>query len=465
MITEDAVGTAAAVRAGEVTPAELVRAAAERIERADPALNALSWTRFEEALAEAGGELPDGPFRGVPILLKDHRCLAAGQETRFGTAALTREPRPWHSDSNIYRAIRAAGFVVLGRTTTPELATALITESDAAGVTRNPDDPAFTAGGSSGGSAAAVAAGMVPVAHATDGGGSIRVPAAACGLVGLKASRGRVSLGPDTGESWGGATTEGMLCRTVRDAAATFEVISGHFPGDPYTAPALPIPLSAALAEATPALRVGVLGALPGGAPFPDREAAALVDRIAGVLDGWGHRVAPAAPPALAAPHFGADFALLVAVDVELLARRIEAHAGLGRGELELAPRNTEHRARAAAAGSVDYLDARYRLGRWSAELARWWEREIDILVTPTLAGPLPLAGGDTGLEQRGVAMTPLTSYFNVSGQPAISLPLGRSASGLPLGIQLVAPYGREDLLVRLARDFEERGPWCPAGQ
>jgi len=459
----DAVAMADAVRSGEVSPAELVSEAIGRIEEADPALGALSWTRFDEAMDEARGQLPDGPFRGVPILLKDHRCLAAGQETRFGTGALAARPKPWDVDSNIYRAIRDAGFVVLGRTTTPELATALVTESSEGDVTRNPIDIAYTPGGSSGGSAAAVAAGMVPVAHATDGGGSIRVPAAACGLVGLKASRGRVSLGPETNESWAGATTEGMLCRTVRDAAATYDVLARHFPGDPYTAPALPMQATRARTVATAPLRIGVLRRMPDGSAFPDPAVTELVDRIAGILDGWGHQVVEARPPALAAAHFAADFALMIAVDVELLARRIEGHLGIERGTLDLADRNADNRRRAAAVSRADYLAARYRLGRWTGELAQWWERNVDILLTPTLAGPLALAGADSGigLEERSAGMAPLTSFFNVSGQPAISVPLGRSANGLPMGIQFAGPYGREDLLVQLARDFEERGPWC----
>jgi amidase len=459
----DAVALARLVASGECSPRQLAEDAIARINSREPSINAISWTRFDEALTEADGLRPTGPFAGVPILLKDHRCVAADHETRFGTKQLKDVPRPWGQDSNVYRAIRDAGFIVLGRTTTPEFATALLTESEACGTTRNPVNVLYTPGGSSGGSAAAVASGMVPVAHATDGGGSIRIPASACGLIGLKSSRGRISMGPDTHESWAGSTTEGMISRTVRDTAATFDVMARFFRGDPYCAPPLRNTAVEALKLRTPPLRIGVMKQRPEtGEVLPSGEVEAVLEAAAERLGQFGHTVVCNTPEALHSKDFADDFLLLIAADVEILARKVEAQAGLSRNTLELEERNIALRERAMTTNSADYLSARYRLGRWSSQLAQWWN-DFDVLLTPTL-GDLPAkadaCGSGLTLTERGNGMTPFTSYFNVGGQPAISLPLGISGEGLPIGIQCVAEYGHEDVLIQLARDFENEGPW-----
>lgn len=463
----DARGKAAAIRRGEVSSLELVEHAIDLIGRHNPRLNALSWECFEQAREEAavGGRNSSAPFAGVPILLKDHRALGAGEETRFGTTALAVERSPWQETSHVRRAIQDAGFVVLGRTTTPEFATALVTESVATGVTRNPVSFDHTPGGSSGGAAAAVGSGMVDVAHATDGGGSIRAPASMCGLVGFKASRGRVSLGPD-GESWAGATVEGVITRTVGDAAAATAALSRLYAGSPYAAPGR-VPAEPRTLDRP--LTIGVLATHPMGDRWPSGEVRGVLDEVAGILSDRGHDVGAGCPNALRDEDATTLYDLIVDVDVQLLARRIEIQLGRSLTTDDLAPRNLAKIASARSLKAVDYLDARYRLGHWSGRLQEWWEgaedgRSYDLLMTPTIGNLPALAGDDphddASIVQRSQEMAPMTSFANIAGLPAISLPLGRARGGLPIGIQFVARYGAEELLLELAWDFELRGPW-----
>jgi amidase len=253
----DATAQADLVRRGEASPKELAEAAIAAIEAVNPRLDAVIRTRFDEARLEADGDLPDGPFRGVPILYKDLGCMVAGEVTAFGLGPL--RDVAWPVTSYLAEQFRAAGFVPLGRTNVPEMGTTVTTEPRSFPPARNPWDPGHSAGGSSGGSAAAVAAGLAPVAHANDGGGSIRIPASECGLVGLKPTRGRVSQGPQTGEAWAGGVIDGAVTRTVRDAAGVLDVISRRMPGEPYYAPPLPRPLVQEVGADPGRLRVGVL--------------------------------------------------------------------------------------------------------------------------------------------------------------------------------------------------------------
>src|SRR5207244_2860751 len=263
----DATAQAELVRQRRVTPRELVDAAIARIERVNPKLNAVISQRFEKARAEAAApDLPDGPFRGVPFLLKDLICHSAGDPYHAGMRLLRELGWVERYDTHLAARFRAAGFVCLGRTNVPELGPAPTTEPLAYGPTRNPWDTGRSPGGSSGGSAAAVAAGLVPVAHANDGGGSIRIPASACGLVGLKPTRGRTSLGPDTGESWAGAVAEHVVTRSVRDTAALLDAVAGPMPGDPYFAPPPARPFAAEVGLDPGRLRIGVLARVPGDA-------------------------------------------------------------------------------------------------------------------------------------------------------------------------------------------------------
>lgn len=457
ILDQDACAQATAVQDGIISPRELAEAAITRIETANPELNALSWERFEQALDECERVNPAAPFAGVPILLKDHRCTAAGQETRYGTTVLANTRTPGTVDSNIYRAIVDAGFVVLGRTTVPEFATAFITESDAAGVTRNPRALDRTPGGSSGGAAAAVAAGMVAVAHATDGGGSIRQPASCCGLVGLKPSRGRVSLGPDAGESWAGATVEGVITRTVRDAAAVTAALARPFLGDPYSVagPAItPTP------DAITPQRIGVMRQHPSGSPWPSADVRAVFEGVTAVLSDRGHQLSDSFPAALTETEYQRHYDTIVDVDVELLSRKVEALLGRPIEDSELAPRNAQKRARARALGAPAYLESRYWLATWTYRLQSWWS-DCDLLMTPTM-GDLPslVGGDDASIAARSSAMAVMTNFANIGGLPAISLPLGQTDAGIPIGIQFVGRPGAENTLVALAKDFEARGPW-----
>ncbi|CAN5741553.1 amidase [soil metagenome] len=458
ILDQDACAQATAIQDGLVSARELAEAAITRIEAVNPELNALSWERFEQALDECDRINPAAPFAGAPILLKDHRCTAAGQETRYGTTALNDTHVPGHTDSNIYRAIVDAGFVVLGRTTVPEFATAFVTESEATGITRNPRALERTPGGSSGGAAAAVASGMVAVAHATDGGGSIRQPASCCGLVGLKPSRGRISMGPDAGESWAGATVEGVITRTVRDAAAVTAALATPFLGDPYSVAGKP--LSPTPGTGGP-LRIGVMRQHPTGTPWPSSDVSAVVESIAAVLSDRGHRLSDSFPNALTETEYQSHYDTIVDIDVELLSRKVEALLGRPLDDAELAPRNAAKRARARALGAPGYLESRYWLATWTYRLSSWWS-DFDVLMTPTM-GDLPalVGGDDASIGDRSMAMTAMTNFANIGGLPAISLPLGSSESGIPIGIQFVGRQGAEDMLVALAAEFESAGPWA----
>ncbi|GAA2844340.1 amidase [Streptosporangium fragile] len=461
----DALGQAQAVRKGEVSPRELAEAAIARIEAHDGELNAVVHRRFERALAElpgSGGVPPDAPFAGVPTLLKDLGWAMAGEPYRAGSRTL--DGMSPERDGYAVTKLRRAGFTILGRTNTSEFGTAITTEPVASGPTRNPYDPGYSSGGSSGGSAAAVAAGMVAVATASDGGGSIRIPASMCGLVGLKPSRGRVSSGPSAGEPWAGFSASGLLCRTVRDAAATLDVIAGTMPGDPYGAPAWERPLADEVGADPGRLRIGFLAEHPGGRFAVDPDPVAAVTAAAGLLAGLGHHVEPGGPAALAeddfARHFGAVVAAHVAADLE--------EVGRWRGRpVEFGEVETRNRILAEAGrglGAVGYVTARGWIDGFRRRMATWWDSH-DLLLTPSL-GVAPFRLGwlppdDVSLSRgRTDRAVSFTSPVNATGQPAISLPLHRTAGGMPVGVQLVAAAGREDLLIRVAAQIETAQPF-----
>ncbi|HEY5023335.1 MAG TPA: amidase, partial [Acidimicrobiales bacterium] len=289
----DATALAALVRDGTASPAELVEDAIDRIEKLNPELNAVIRPRYAEARREAAGVLPDGPFRGVPIVLKDLICYTAGDEVHEGMGVLKAARYVAERDQELALRLRAAGFVVVGRTNTPELGILPTTEPLAYGPTRNPWDTSRSTGGSSGGSAAAVASGMVPVGHANDGGGSIRIPASECGLVGLKPSRGRVPLGPEWGDIMGGLVCELVVSRTVRDTATVLDAVAGPEPGDPYAAPTPLRPYEAELAAAPGRLRIGMQSAAFGGTVATHPDCVAATEAAASLLESVGHDVEP----------------------------------------------------------------------------------------------------------------------------------------------------------------------------
>jgi amidase len=458
----DATAQADLVRRGEASPKELTEAAISRIEAVNPQLDAVIWTRFDAARQEADADLPDGPFRGVPILLKDLGCVVAGEPTAFGVGPM--RDLAWPVTSYLAEQFRAAGFVLLGRTNVPELGTTVTTEPLSFPAARNPWDTGRSTGGSSGGSAAAVAAGLVPVAHATDGGGSIRVPASECGLVGLKPTRGRVSQGPVAGEAWAGGVADGVVTRTVRDTAAVLDVISGRMPGEPYYAPPLPRPLAREVGADPGRLRIGVLDRPGAEGYLDDPECRAAVASTARLLESLGHHVQESAPAAMFEPGFVHHFTTLIAADTETTLQAFEMLLGRPIGEDEIEPRNVYYRQTGRALGVVPYLQSRAWLSMWGRRMADWWSGH-DLLRTPTVGARPPELGWFTaaGPEQEGpriVSFIPYTAQFNMTGQPAITLPLHQTPEGLPVGVQLVAAYGQEDILIRLASQLEQAAPW-----
>jgi amidase len=459
----DATAQAELVRRGEVNPAELVGAAIDRIESVNPRLDAVIRTRYEQARAEAAaGPPPGGPFRGVPILLKDLGCTVAGEVTAFGLGPM--RDFAWPVTSYLAESFRQAGFIAAGRTNVPEMGTTVTTEPRGFPPCRNPWDPGRSAGGSSGGSAAAVASGMVAVAHGSDGGGSIRIPASECGLVGLKPTRARVSHGPAVGEGWAGGTIDGVLARTVRDAAGVLDVISTWQPGEPYYPPPLRRPLSEETGANPGRLRVGVLDRPGREVYLDDPQCRAAVAAAARLLESLGHHVEESAPAAMFEDDFPAHFGAIITADTELTLQAFERLLGRPIGEDEIEPRNAAFRQGALSLGSVAYLKSRAWIGTWARRMASWWEGH-DLLLTPTVGAPPPELGwftaeGPRAETMRVLSFIPYTSQFNMTGQPAVSLPLHWTPEGLPVGVQLVAGYGREDLLVRVASQLERAAPW-----
>jgi amidase len=462
----DATGQADLVRRGEITPLELVNAAIARIESRNDVLNAVISTRFDQARQEAA-TAAGGPFRGVPMLLKDFLCHTAGDPVHGGMRVL--HERDWRApaDSHLARRLRAAGFVFCGRTNMAELATSITTEPLLHGPTRNPWDLTRSPGGSSGGSAAAVAAGLVPVAHGNDMGGSIRIPASNCGVVGLKPTRARTSLGPQYGEHWGPFTHEHVLTRSVRDTAAVLDVTAGAEPGDPYSALPPGRPYRAEVGADPGALRIGFRTTMPGAGTPVHPDCVAAVEHTARVLESLGHHVEPVAATALDAlvAVEGVDGLLAAAVAWELDSWSRELGEELPTSVLE--PMNAALAEAGRAVTAVQWLTVLSRVQRWSRDVARLWTEDLDVLLTPTLPTP-PAELGELGPDTRspvelmtGVAITAaFTSPFNLTGQPAISLPLHRTADGLPVGVQLVGAHHREDRLLRLAAQLEQAVPW-----
>ena len=464
LATLDALAQAELVDTGECTAGELVEAAIERIERVNPRINAVVVKLYERAREQASGSLPAGPFRGVPLLLKDLGCHVAGMSVYAGTKFL--RDRDWKSPVNSILAERfaAAGFVVVGKTNTPELGLSPTTEPDSFGPTRNPWDPERIVGGSSGGSASAVAAGLTPLAHAGDGGGSIRNPAGACGLVGLKPSRGRTSVGPEHGEGWGGAVTEHVITRTVRDTAAVLDCVAGPASGDPYYAPPPERAFLQEVGRDPGALRVGLFTRNAHTPAHP--EAGAAVTATAELLARLGHRVDDAYPDALDETNLGELVSTSVSSSV---ARELDAFAemtGDQVSEADIEPATWAMAQRGRSLSAADYLKTLDALHAYGRRLRGWWrelpgEDGYDILVTPTMAEPAPPIGSVKGADiERIVRLVPYTMPYNVSGQPAIGLPLYFTAEGLPMGVQLIGRYASEDLLIRLASQLEQAMPW-----
>lgn len=462
----DATAMAELVATGEVTPAELVAAAIARAERLNPELNAIIHPFFEQATEEADSALPEGPFRGVPFLRKDLGAALAGEPLHMGSRPLKKIDFRAPVDSSLALRFRSAGLVTIGKTNTPEWGIVPTTEPAAYGATRNPWDGDRSPGGSSGGSGAAVAAGIVPVAHANDGGGSIRIPASVNGLVGLKPSRGRVSEGPLSGDTMSGLVCEFVLTRSVRDVAALLDWVSGPEPGDPYTALPPERPYAEEVDREPGRLRIALLTEPLTEDSFAP-EVVAAAEEVARRLETLGHEVER---PDLSGAGSGVDlfptFMTRWAAGEAQMALTVEAAIGRPLTAEDVEPLTWTLIERGRRESAAEYLDAVGKhqfIGRMIAGL---YEGGIDLVMTPTV-GELPQPLGtydDSGpdpmeamIKARGFAS--FTGLFNATGQPAISLPLAEH-EGLPIGMQFAAPIWREDLLVRLAAQLERDLPW-----
>ncbi len=474
----DATAQADLIARREATSSELVDASIERIERIDGDINAVIMRWFDRARAQAGAfdELPlhaeqrTAPFAGVPFLIKDLGIHAAGLPITSGNrAALEAQPLSKH-DSNLMARFRDAGLITLGRTNSPEFGSLPVTEPLAYGPTRNPWNTGHTPGGSSGGAAAAVAAGMVPIAHASDGGGSIRIPASCSGLVGLKPTQGRVSMGPERDES--GLSTQLCVSRSVRDTARMLDAVHGPGVGDTVIAPPPSRPYVDELGVAPGRLRIGLLDTHPtGGALHADCVTA--VRSAADLLEGLGHDVSLGHPSILEdrefPRRFAAMWAALMAVGIEALGTTI----GREMTADDIEPVNWAQGEYASNLSATQYAMALAAVGQYRRKVHQWWADGWDLLLTPTLAAPpLPIGAlydADDGISPdnpmapsiRAGQFVAFTPQFNATGQPAINLPLHWNEAGLPIGVQLVAAYGREDLLIQVAAQLEAAAPWA----
>ena len=459
----DATAQAALVKAGEVSPSELVDHAIARIEKLNPTLNAVIHPLFDRARTAAAGELPDGPFRGVPLLLKDLGAELAGTPFCEGSSFAG----DYHStvDQELTTRFLAAGFVVCGKTNTPEFGILPTTEPARFGPSRNPWNTEHSTGGSSGGSAAAVASGMVPVAHANDGGGSIRIPASCCGLVGLKPTRARVSTAPQYGDLMGGLVAEHVVTRSVRDSAAILDSIAGPVPGDPYWAPPRRGPSFAAAAAASPkGLRIAVMTASPTGSAV-HADCVAATEKTAALCESLGHRLEPAALK-VDGDAFTEHFINVWAAANAWTLLDWEKRVGRTATEDDVEPLTWSLVVIGRSVDSGHYLLSLQELQKITRQIADYFEG-IDVLLTPTLGEPpAPLGTFDSPPEEpltglfRAAAYVPFTPPFNVTGQPGISLPLQRNDAGLPIGVQFVGRFGDEETLLSLAGQLEKAAPW-----
>jgi amidase len=464
LLLRSATELAALVRAGELSARELVEASLRRIDELEPTINAFTHVAHESALAAADATPPGDsrPFAGVPIAIKDNRPVA-GMPLTMGSD-LFGEFVPGH-DAFLVRRLRAAGFVIVGKTSMPEMGILPTTEPRRFGPTRNPWDTDRTPGGSSGGAAAAVAAGMVPVAHGNDGGGSIRIPASCCGLVGLKPARGRVSVGPDGGESF--LVSDGVLTRSVGDTAAVLDVLAGPELGDATWAPPAPAAGYAGLAGVDPGrLRIGLATAPPYEGATIDPVCLQAARDAAALLESLGHDVEEITPPWSGLnllPDFTRAFAPLISLTTwvggQIAGREPTAD--------DVEPLTWALWERSRAQDTLSYLGAHGRLESVARSLVTFFA-PYDAVVTPALGGRPVGIGEIDGLGpdpmvkyRRSAGFTPFTAIVNVTGQPAIALPLYQGEDGLPTAVQLIGPPAREEVLLGLAAQLERALPWA----
>lgn len=455
----DATAQAELVRKKEVKAIELVEAAIERIEQLNPTLNAVVTPMYEQAREAAAGKLPDGPFAGVPYLLKDLLAFYAGVRMTFGTRLFSNYV-PDH-DSELVVRLKRAGLIIVGKTNTPEFGILPTTEPELFGPCRNPWNTERTTGGSSGGSAAAVASGMVPMAHANDGGGSIRIPASCCGLFGLKPTRGRNPLGPSFGDIMSGLVCEHAVTRSVRDCAALLDATSGPAPGDPYWAPPPKRPFLKEVGADPGRLRIAFTVEAASGTAIHD-DCVRAVREVAALCSDLGHEVTEAAPKL--------DLEMITHAFVVLWsagnAVTIKALGASKEMKEMVEPLSWTLYEMGCHYDAADYLLAVGNIQRMARDVARFFE-DYDVWLTPTLAEPpVPLGTFDSPPDDplrgftRSGEFVPFTPICNATGQPAMSVPLFWNGDGLPVGTHFIGRFGDEATLFRLAAQLEEARPW-----
>jgi amidase/6-aminohexanoate-cyclic-dimer hydrolase len=458
----DALGLAELIRKGEAKPSEILEAAIARLEERNPKLNAVVIPMIDEARAAAAGDLPDGPFRGVPFLLKDLHLLASGARTSFGCRLF--EDFVADHDSEIVTRYRKAGLVIFGKTASPEFGLTTTTESKLFGETRNPWNSDYTSGGSSGGAAAAVAAGIVPLANASDGGGSIRIPASCCGLFGMKPTRARTPAGPDAGEGWSGMSAVHAVSRSVRDSAALLDVSGGPDLGAPYWAPPPERPYLEEVGRSAGRLRIAFQSA-----SFNDVEThpdcVAAVAEASRLCAELGHEVEETSL-SIDAETFRQATGTIIAANLRATVEDRAATLGREFAADDLEPVTHAMATGAAETGAAEYarsIGVIHGIGR---QVARFLER-FDALLTPTMATPplplgvLSLSNPDFGEFLGNLLKTiGFTQLFNAAGNPAMSVPLAWNDAGLPVGVQFGGRFGDEATLFRLAGQLEQAQPW-----
>ena len=459
---DDATAQAEQVRTGQATPEHLLAAALARINALNPTLNAVVIPTYERAAEEAADLPPDGPFRGVPYLMKDLTLTTKGDLTCQSIPGIRRHGHQGEFDSYYIRRMRQAGFVLAGKTNLPQMGLSYTTEPACWGPARNPWNTRYSTGGSSGGSCAAVSAGMVSVAHANDGGGSIRVPASHCGVIGLKGSRGRVSAGPavNASDDVSGLASEMCVARTARDVAAVLDIVGGRNPGDTYAAPPPRKPYVLELDQRPATLRIGMLLNDPTGADEVAPCVASTVLEVGRYLETHGHVVSEQYPRALRHGPWPEPMRRALPVvlyrEIERWSRRIGRE--LGPGDFEN-PSVWERAQASTSVGAADYAAGVDSLRYRAREIEQWWFDGWDLLVCPVTPYP-PQELGLPIDDHRLMSGATFTVPFNISGQPAVSVPVGFTPDGLPIGVQLVAAYGREDLLVQLISLLEKHYRW-----
>jgi amidase len=457
----DGFGLAALAAAGAVSSRELCETMLRAIDAVNPRLNGVIET-FRDRVPAQDAKF-DGPFGGVPFLIKDVP-MDAGVRSEIGSQLARGYTLP--HDQEVMHRFRAAGFVNLGRTTTSELALAALTVCRLTGATRNPWDPSRSTAGSSGGAAAMVAAGVLPIAHAADGGGSIRNPASFCGLVGLKPSRGRISAAPDWGQCMSGLSVNFVLTRTVRDCAASLDAVAGPAPGDPYVIPPPPGCYLDAIAAAPKRLRIALNHRVWSGLPL-DRQVSAALSRTGHLLQSLGHTVEEASPAFDYEPYLDAQITLWAAYTAQTV-DDIARHTGRIPALDTLQSTTLAMYELGRRLSAVDFIEAELRYNVTTRQVARLFET-YDMLVTPTCTvTPMPIETTDLDKPDATARdffdhLAPIetfTALFNATGQPALSVPLMQSDDGLPIGIQLVGRFGADDTILSLARTLEQAAPW-----